>query len=126
MRRNNIFWMMLVIANLLVVSAFVGTAEEPNSSEDYIVLSVGWNMIGCTYDTTASSLAEDINGCEMVSCFDGAEQTYETFIVGGPPQFDFPIMSGMGLFVLVDESSMWYAGSGDDRHLSSRCQPFWE
>ena len=75
-----------------------------------IPLCVGWNMIGWYhgYNTTAISLAENISGCEMVSWFDAVNQTYESYIVGGPPQFDFEITRGMGVFVLADESSVWY------------------
>ena len=47
-------------------------------------------------------------GSEMVSWFNASSQTFETYIVGGPPQFDFVIRPGMGVFVLVDESSVWY------------------
>ncbi|RLF60010.1 MAG: hypothetical protein DRN25_03385 [Thermoplasmata archaeon] len=75
-----------------------------------IPLYVGWNMIGWyhEYNTTASSLAENITNCTMVSMFDAINQTYRTYIVGGPPGFDFTVTPGMGVFVLVDVKSTWH------------------
>jgi len=75
-----------------------------------VPLEVGWNMIGWYHssDTTASSLSENITGSIMVSWFDPISQSFKTYIVGGPPGFDFTISPGMGLFVLVDESSVWH------------------
>ncbi|MCD6300072.1 MAG: hypothetical protein J7L78_02740, partial [Dehalococcoidales bacterium] len=75
-----------------------------------VPLYVGWNMIGWyhSYNTTASSLAENITNCSMVSRFDALNQTYRTFIVGGPPGFDFTVTPGMGVFVLVDVESVWH------------------
>jgi len=74
-----------------------------------IPLHIGWNLIGWNqiYDTTASSLAENITSCELVSWFDSSNQTYRSYIVGGPPGFDFTITSGMGLFIVVNEESIW-------------------
>jgi len=74
-----------------------------------VPLSVGWDLVGWyhSYQTTASSLAGNISGCQMVSWFDSVNQSFKTFIVGGPPSFDFTVSAGMGLFVLVDESSVW-------------------
>jgi len=75
-----------------------------------IPLKVGWNLIGWyhEYDTTASSLSENISGCVSVSMWNATLQTYKTYIVGGPPSFDFPIVRGMGLFVDVSEESVWH------------------
>ena len=74
-----------------------------------IPLNVGWNAIGWyhDYNTTASSLGENISGCEIVSKFDCVNQIFQSYICGGPPGFDFVITQGMGLFVLVDETSTW-------------------
>jgi hypothetical protein len=44
----------------------------------------------------------------MVSWFDSVSQTFKTYIMGGPPGFDFTITPGMGLFVLVDTASVWH------------------
>jgi hypothetical protein len=75
-----------------------------------VPLSVGWNMVGWyrSSDILASTLGGEISGCQMVSWFDGVNQSFKTFIVGGPPSFDFSITPGMGLFVLVNEASMWH------------------
>jgi parallel beta-helix repeat protein len=74
-----------------------------------IDLFVPWNLIGWyhTYDTTAISLSENITGCLTVNSWDSVNQTYKPYIVGGPPDFDFPIYAGMGLFVEVDTVSTW-------------------
>jgi outer membrane protein assembly factor BamB len=74
-----------------------------------IDMHIPWNMIGWyhTYDTMASSLAENITGCLTVNKWDAVNQTYKPYIVGGPPDFDFQITAGMGLFVEVDTISTW-------------------
>jgi len=75
-----------------------------------IPLEIGWNLLGWYHDdnTTASSLSENITGCTSVSRWNATLQTYNTYIVGGPPTFDFTIVRGMGLFVDVTEESIWY------------------
>jgi len=77
-----------------------------------IPLLVGWNLLGWFHadDTTASSLSVNITGCLSVSKWDSVNQTYQTFIVGGPPVFDFNVVCGMGLFVDVDTESTWFGG----------------
>jgi hypothetical protein len=72
-------------------------------------LYIPWNLIGWyqDYDTTAINLADNITGCLTVNMWDALNQTYKPYIVGGPPDFDFPIFSGMGLFVEVDTVSTW-------------------
>ena len=70
----------------------------------------GWNMIGWhhDYDTTASILGDSISNCTIVSMFDADLQTYKSYIVGvSPPSADFAIKPGMGIFVVVDNSSIW-------------------
>ena len=77
-----------------------------------VPLKIGWNLIGWfhDYNTTASSLAANITGSLSVSRWDSVNQTYQTFIVGGPPGFDFQVQSGMGLFVDVNVESIWSGG----------------
>ena len=53
-------------------------------------------------------MAENITNCMMVSMFDAINQTYRTYIVGGPPGFDFTVYPGMGIFVMVDTESIWH------------------
>ena len=57
-------------------------------------------------DFMASTLAEEIQGCISISRFDVEEQTYKTYIVGGPGGFDFPIEDGIGYFVLTSTGSL--------------------
>jgi len=66
---------------------------------------LGWYH---SYNTTASSLSADITGCTGVSKWDPVLQTYKSYIVGGPPSFDFTITRGMGLFIDVTVESVWY------------------
>jgi hypothetical protein len=75
-----------------------------------VSLKVGWNLLGWYHQnsTTASNLANNINGSLSVSQWDNVNQTYKTFIVGGPLVFDFIITKGMGVFVDVDQESVWY------------------
>jgi hypothetical protein len=77
-----------------------------------INLKIGWNLLGWyhSYNTTASSLAGNITSCNSVSMWNTTVQTYDTYIVGGPPTFDFTITCGMGVFVDVSEESVWYGG----------------
>ena len=77
--------------------------------DDGIYLEEGWNLVGWyqEYDVMASDLAGNITGCLSVSMWDASEQTYHTFIVGGPSGFDFVVSQGMGLFVDVTVPSMW-------------------
>jgi hypothetical protein len=35
-------------------------------------------------------------------------QTYDAYIIGGPPAFDFQVTRGMGFFVDVSEESVCY------------------
>jgi hypothetical protein len=88
------------IDNLNVVGGLISNIQVP--------LGVGWNMIGWyhEYSATASSLAGNISGCQMVSWFDSVNQTFKTHIVG-VPGYDFTIARGMGLFILVDTASVW-------------------
>lgn len=75
-----------------------------------VFLNIGWNLIGWyhDYNTTASSLSDNITGCNSVSKWNATLQTYETYIFGGPPSFDFTITRGMGLFVDVSMPSIWH------------------
>ena len=63
-------------------------------------LHSGWNLITIPVENTytAMTLSENITECVMISRFDAVNQTYKTYIVGGPPSFDFPILDGYGLF----------------------------
>jgi len=75
-----------------------------------ISLKTGWNLIGWYHETStsASSIAENITGCTSISCWDPALQTYNTYIVGGPPSFDFEVTCGIGMFVDVSTDSIWH------------------
>ena len=73
-----------------------------------VQLDVGWNMIGWynEYNTTASSLMENISNSTMISWYDTLSQTYKTRTSAGV--YDFIITMGMGVFVYTTEASIWY------------------
>ena len=74
-----------------------------------VPLNVGWNMIGWYHEdvTSASSIAENISGCGLVSRWDGVNQSFDSYVVGFP-ESDFTVTCGMGLFVDVSTDSTWY------------------
>jgi hypothetical protein len=83
---------------------FVG----PPALDVSIDLEIGWNLVGWynVSSTMASSLAENISGCESVNAWDALNQTYRPYIVG-IPALDFVVTPGMGLFVDVTTESTW-------------------
>lgn len=103
-----------VTLNIIDSNGFENTTQKTiivnEGIQTAIQLKIGWNLLGWynNYNTTASSLAENITGCISVSKWNATMQTYETYIVGGPPTFDFNIIRGMGLFVDVTEESIWF------------------
>jgi len=102
-----------VVVNQNSIFTIHGFPIENVSVHLYVNLT-GWNMIGWyhDYNTTASSLADNITNCSVVSMFDSILQTYHSFIVGvSPPSEDFIISLGEGVFIVADEESIWY-GSG--------------
>jgi hypothetical protein len=81
---------------------------------EVIPLESYWNLIiiSVQNNLTASILADNISGCQMISWFDAGNQTYKTHIVG-VPGYDFQIRDGYGLFILVDQSSnLFISGVG--------------
>lgn len=78
-------------------------------NEANVSLEPGWNLLGWyhDYNTTASDIAANITGCISVSMWDAATQDYQTYIVGGPPSFDFTVTCGMGIFVEMNQSGIW-------------------
>jgi len=54
-----------------------------------------------------NSLSLNITNFARVSRWNASLQTYNTYIVGGPPTFDFQVTRSMGLFVDVTEESVW-------------------
>lgn len=78
--------------------------------------TLGWHMIGWFNHSNimSSSLAENITNCDNVNRWDSNEKTYYPYIVGGPPDFDFEISRGMGLFV---ETKIGDSGGGGTPNL---------
>ncbi len=67
----------------------------------------GWNLLCVPLNSSlnASDLSQQIDGLVMVSCFDALNQSYDTYFVDGPSSFDFALLGGCGIFVLVDSAS---------------------
>ncbi len=65
----------------------------------------GWNLITIPMeaDLYASDISSNISGCLGVSSWNSLLQTYQTYIVNGPSSFDFPLQSGVGYFVDVNQ-----------------------
>jgi hypothetical protein len=73
-----------------------------------VPINTGWNLIGWfnVGDTTASSLYENITGCQFISMFDSTSQSFWTYT--GNPDSDFVIAQGMGLMLYTITSSVWH------------------
>ena len=67
----------------------------------------GWNLITLPVenDLWASDLCENISGAQSLSQWNNILQTYNTYILGGPSSFDFPIVNGWGYFVNTNKTS---------------------
>lgn len=74
-----------------------------------IPLEIDYNMIGWykSIDTNSTNIRENIVGCRNVSWFDAKIQMFRTDIFD-MPVYDFNITRGLGIFVHVNESSVWY------------------
>jgi len=82
-----------------------------------IVLYPDWNTIGWhqNYGIMASSLADIIPGMgvdDLISYYDSGNQTWQSYIVGGPMGFDFEITKGMAVMFtltnLSEPTTWWY------------------
>lgn len=116
-------------AKLLVNSSSIDETHIFESSESStftvqgenvnISLVDGWNMITIPVDTNinASNLAENITGCEMISWFDGENQTYKTYIAN-VPLYDFALQNGYGLFAYVNQTSYVNISGGTITNVS--------
>jgi hypothetical protein len=71
-----------------------------------IYYDIGWNLITIPVSTDlwASDLAANITGSLSVSGWDAVNQTYKTYIVGGPPSFDFQLENAKGYFIDVTQT----------------------
>jgi len=75
-----------------------------------VPLGIGWNMIGWYNEsaTTASNLSDNITGCLELDYWNNTMGQYQTWIPGwSDPVYDFMINQGMGIFVYVDQTSIW-------------------
>jgi len=73
-----------------------------------VPINAGWNVIGWfnASDITASSLHENITGCQFINKFDSVTQSFWTYT--GNPSSDFVISRGMGLMFYTTTSSIWH------------------
>jgi hypothetical protein len=70
----------------------------------------GWNMLGWykMQDTTAKSILENITDCAIVYWYDATTGLPKIITPNSPPENDFPVSCGMGLFVAVSTESDWW------------------
>jgi hypothetical protein len=76
-----------------------------------IPLTIGWNQITIPVQNSfmASSLGENISGCSQVSYWNNSLGMYQDWLVDYPvPEDDFVVRRGMGVFVNVDQPSVWH------------------
>jgi hypothetical protein len=73
-----------------------------------IAFNQGWNLVSIPIKNNwnASDLAYNLTSCTSVSRWDAINHTYKTYIVGGPPTFDFIIEPGCGYFVDVYQQDL--------------------
>jgi hypothetical protein len=73
-----------------------------------VPLSVGWDMIGWYNSTSTNStnLAENVSGCQLVSWYNTTRSSFSSYT--GSPASDFDIQRGKGIFVYVNQTSIWY------------------
>ena len=72
-------------------------------------LSIGWNLIGWFKDATnAKSLLQNITACNIVCKWDAINQSYKIYTQGMPEQYNFIINKGEGVFVSVEQQSIWH------------------
>lgn len=67
-----------------------------------------WNLIAIYWENnwSASNLSAHLYSCQSISRWDALNQTYQTYIVGGPPSFDFSLKDGHGYFVNMQNSDV--------------------
>ncbi|MGC9308886.1 MAG: hypothetical protein ACP5FL_08950, partial [Thermoplasmatota archaeon] len=75
-----------------------------------IHLYPGWNMLGWYHDysTTAKSILQNITDCSVVYWYDAENALAKIVTASSPPENDFPVTQGMGLFVAVTLASDWH------------------
>jgi hypothetical protein len=70
----------------------------------------GWNLLGWyrEQNTTAKSILGNITDCAIVYYYDATTGTPTIVTPSSPPETDFPVSRGMGLFVAVTSESDWH------------------
>ena len=104
---NGSFTVDLMVCNSSNVSDSISKMVYVGMTGVELSLLKGWNLITVPVenDMWASDLAGNITSCLSVSRWNASMQTYKTYIVGGPPSFDFPLDEGHGYFVDTNQNS---------------------
>ena len=81
---------------------------EGNTSENTVTINLyqDWNLVTVPLDNgwTAETLGQNIDGCSVVSMFEGSTQTFVSHVVGSPHD-DFSIVDGVGYFIYLGHDS---------------------
>jgi hypothetical protein len=87
--------------------AFTGVGNPVASP--VIHLYPGWNMLGWCKETptTAKSILENITDCTVLYWYDAEAGTPRIVTAASPPETDYPVACGMGLFAAVTSESDW-------------------
>ncbi|MCJ7607349.1 MAG: hypothetical protein MUO94_05855 [Thermoplasmata archaeon] len=99
-------------------------SEDP---ELKFVLTAGWNLWSCPMETeglTAMTLLDAIGPTgEVVSKLSKVDDRYYSYSPGAPERYDFPIVRGVGYFILVDADTVFTLwglfGPADDAPLGA-------
>jgi hypothetical protein len=60
------------------------------------------------YSTTAKSILTNVTECSVVYWYDAENSIAKIVTASSPPENDFPVTQGMGLFVAVTTESDWH------------------
>jgi hypothetical protein len=95
---------------------FVATTSDTNFSieglpleEITLNLYPGWNMVGWCNETntTAKAILFATTNCTIVYWYDPVTDVARIVTENSPPDSDFTVTKGMGLFVAVTSGSQW-------------------
>jgi hypothetical protein len=97
----------ILMIGILFLAGFSAVPVLGESTTMKINLHKGWNLITIPVENNmmASDLLEKITNCKVISRWDVAEQSFKSYIVDGPHSFDFPIQSGLGYFICVENDT---------------------
>jgi hypothetical protein len=98
------------VGYFVAVSANTTLSVTGNPVRDVSVdLYPGWNMVGWIDEsnTTGKTILANTTNCTLIYWYDAVAGTARIVTANSPPETDFPVSRGMGLFAAVTEQSEW-------------------